>query len=484
MHKTVTITTADVGSTTFQFAFFFTGNSYNVDYWYIDNVKLYTPFQNDLAIMSVPGAEHVEANVPITPSCEVKNVGVSTLTAVVSLDIYQHETLLQSYPGYFSQSLAANATATASFPAFTPELENELYRFVFTISSLEDVVDEDLSNNVKEKAMNTWTGAKQNVLLEIGTGGWCPYCPGAAMAADHFIEENLNVAVIENHNGDPYATDTSNGRNSYYGISGFPTGIFDGLLSYVGGNNTTSIFPAYQPLYNQRAGIKTPVSLELTGTNDGLNYNVTAAINKLANLAYENLVLHLAVTQSDIQYNWQGQTEFNFVNMLMVPDRFGTAVDLKNAPLGVMNVPLSFSMGANWNLANCEFVAFIQNLDTKEVLQAFKVMVNDLPTGGSAVDDGASPALQNQLLGNYPNPFNPETTISYSTKGDAPVAIEIYNVKGQLVKTLLDGSKAAGTHQLKWNGTDTLNRPVANGVYYFKMIAGRYSSTKKMILMR
>ncbi|PKN73879.1 MAG: hypothetical protein CVU50_01465 [Candidatus Cloacimonetes bacterium HGW-Cloacimonetes-3] len=484
MRKSVAITNADVGSDTFQFALYFSGNSYNIDYWYIDNVKLYTPFPNDLAILSVAGAEHVEAGVPIVPSCGIKNVGTESLTAVVSLDIYQHETMVQSYPDYFTQLLAMNATATVSFPSFNPEVLNDLYRFVFTIHSLEDVVDEDLSNNSMTKNMNTWTGAKQNVLLEIGTGGWCPYCPGAAMAADHFVEEGYNVAVIENHNGDPYATDTSNGRNSYYGISGFPTGVFDGLLDYVGGSNTVSLFPAYQPLYNQRVDVKTPVSIELFGTNSGLVYTVEAKINKLANLAYENLVFHLAITQSHIAYSWQGQTEFNFVNMMMVPDRFGTTVDLMNAPIGLLSVPLTFTVGSGWNLANCEFVAFVQNLDTKEVLQAYKVMVNDLPIGPVANEDALSPLLSNSLHSNYPNPFNPETTIRYSVKGDAPVAIEIYNIKGQLVKTLVNGVQAAGDHSVVWNGTDMNNKSVGNGVYYFKMNSGKYSRTRKMILMK
>lgn len=484
LRKTVTITNADVGSSTFQFALFFSGNSYNIDYWYIDNVKLYTPFAYDLAILSIPGEEHVEAGTAITPTCDIKNVGLNALTATVSLDIYQHETLMHSYPDYVTQNLAASIAATVSFPSFTPAVANELYRFVFSIGSLEDVVDGDPSNNTKTKSMNTWTGEKQNVLLEIGTGGWCPYCPGAAMAADHFVEENYNVAVIENHNGDPYATDTSNGRNAYYGISGYPTGVFDGLLQSVGGNNSTSIFPTYLPLYEQRATVKTPISLALYGTGEGLNYSINAKINKLANLAYENLVLHLAVTQSDIQYSWQGQTEFNFVNRLMAPDLNGTPVNLKDAPLGIMTVPLNFSIGSDWDMGNLELVAFVQNLDTKEVMQAYKVALINLPENPVANEDNVNPVQTTVLHNNFPNPFNPETTISYSVKTTTPVLVEIFNLKGQLVKTLVNESKAAGTHNVVWNGTDSNNHSLSSGIYYFKMSAGKYSSTKKMMLMK
>lgn len=482
--KTVEINNADVGSSTFQFAFFFNGNSYNIDYWYLDNVKLYTPFTYDLGILSVTGEDHVEAGTPVIPSCVVKNFGLNALTMVVSLDIYQGSTVVQSYPDYNWQLFDPGFQNVITFPAYTPTVENELYRFVYSVSALEPVVDGDLSNNSKEKAVNTWTTAKQNVLLEIGTGGWCQYCPGAAMAADEFEAGDYNVAIIENHNGDPYATDTSNGRNSYYGISGYPTGIFDGLLSYVGGSNTTSVFPSYLPLYNQRVGVKTPISLALYGSSNELAYTVNAKINKLANLAYENLVLHMAITQSHIPYTWQGQTEFNFVNMLMVPGPQGTPVDLKNAPLGVMSVPLTFNFGSTWDMFNSELIIFVQNLDTKEVIQAYKVAVLDLPPDPVANEDNVAPVLRSELKGNYPNPFNPQTTISYSVKENIPVTIEIYNVKGQKVKTLVQESKAAGDYSVVWNGVDENNRAMASGVYYFKMIAGKYSSTKKMMLMK
>ncbi len=426
----------------------------------------------------------MEAGTAISPSCVVKNVGLNSLTPSVSLSVYQNETLLTTYPDQVFPSLNYGQTQTVEFASFNPSVANELYRFVYSISSLEDVVDGDLTNNTKEKAVNTWTGGKQNVLLEIGTGGWCQYCPGAAMAADDFVDEGYNVAVIENHNGDPYATDISDGRNAYYGISGYPTGIFDGLLAYVGGSNTTSVFPSYFPLYEQRAPIKTPIALSMYGTNDELNYAVTVQINKLANLAYQNLVLHFAITESNIQYSWQGQTEMNFVNRDMIPGLSGTPVNLKDAPLGIMNVPLNFSIGSTWDMFYCELVAFVQNLDTKEVLQTFKVALLDLPTDPVSGSDPAVPGLKTELLGNFPNPFNPETTLRYSLKEAGQVSLEIYNAKGQKVKTLVNDRKTAGIQNETWNGTDDHNQPVASGIYYFKLNAGKYSSTKKMILMK
>ncbi|HSG67425.1 MAG TPA: hypothetical protein VK994_01865, partial [Bacteroidales bacterium] len=57
---------------------------------------------------------------------------------------------------------------------------------------------------------------RDKVVVEIGTGTWCPYCPGSAMGADDLIANGHDVAIIENHNGDDYTTAASNARNSYY----------------------------------------------------------------------------------------------------------------------------------------------------------------------------------------------------------------------------------------------------------------------------
>ena len=89
-------------------------------------------------------------------------------------------------------------------------------------------------------------------------------------------------------------------------------------------------------------------------------------------------------------------------------------------------------------------------------------------------------------LTNYPNPFNPETTISFSltTEITEDTEIVIYNVKGQKVKTLINEILPAGEHSVVWDGTDDNNRQVGSGVYFYKMKAGSLTYTKKMILLK
>ena len=92
--------------------------------------------------------------------------------------------------------------------------------------------------------------------------------------------------------------------------------------------------------------------------------------------------------------------------------------------------------------------------------------------------------LLTDLIGNYPNPFNPETNITYSVKETGKVTLEIYNLRGQLVKTLVDDVNEAGDHIVAWNGTNEVGKSVSSGVYFYKMYSGKYTSTKKMILMK
>ncbi len=89
-----------------------------------------------------------------------------------------------------------------------------------------------------------------------------------------------------------------------------------------------------------------------------------------------------------------------------------------------------------------------------------------------------------KLLSNYPNPFNPVTNIAYSINETGNVTIDVYNLKGQLVKSLVNEVIETGDHIVTWNGRDNSNKSVASGVYFYKMQSSNYTATKKMILMK
>jgi hypothetical protein len=93
------------------------------------------------------------------------------------------------------------------------------------------------------------------------------------------------------------------------------------------------------------------------------------------------------------------------------------------------------------------------------------------------------------LFQNYPNPFNPATTIRFKVEGERskvphPVTLKVYNILGQLVRTLVDEEKSPGSYQVIWDGKDQSGEEVSSGIYFYKLKAEDYTETKKMILLK
>jgi hypothetical protein len=104
--------------------------------------------------------------------------------------------------------------------------------------------------------------------------------------------------------------------------------------------------------------------------------------------------------------------------------------------------------------------------------------------GSEDEDRGDLPSYRFNLSQNYPNPFNPVTTIEYSVPSRAHVRIEIYDVLGRKVRTLVNETKQAGSYRSEWNGVDDSGRPVSTGVYLYRYKADKITQTKKMLLLK
>ncbi|MCK4558682.1 MAG: T9SS type A sorting domain-containing protein [Calditrichia bacterium] len=109
------------------------------------------------------------------------------------------------------------------------------------------------------------------------------------------------------------------------------------------------------------------------------------------------------------------------------------------------------------------------------------------PDATQMKDDSDIHAQNFKLYSNYPNPFNPETTIRYNLPGDQSsyrVVIKIYDVLGQLVVTLRDEQQPPGLYQLTWDGRNSMGQAVPSGVYFCVLDAGSFKATQKMLLVR
>ena len=92
--------------------------------------------------------------------------------------------------------------------------------------------------------------------------------------------------------------------------------------------------------------------------------------------------------------------------------------------------------------------------------------------------------LEYSLFSNYPNPFNPITSLHYDLPEDGLVNITVYDMMGRIVKTLVNSSQTAGYKSIKWNATNDRNEPVSAGLYLYTIQAGEFRQTKKMVLLK
>jgi hypothetical protein len=92
------------------------------------------------------------------------------------------------------------------------------------------------------------------------------------------------------------------------------------------------------------------------------------------------------------------------------------------------------------------------------------------------------------LAQNYPNPFNPSTTISFelplTANATHRVSLVIYDVRGKLVREMINSELKTGNHAVVWNGSDKESKEAPSGIYFYRLSSGTWASTKKMILMR
>lgn len=141
---------------------------------------------------------------------------------------------------------------------------------------------------------------------------------------------------------------------------------------------------------------------------------------------------------------------------------YGNVTALHNA------TPINIGETGNFNMANIDVVLTPAQVSSVEENNQIKAGI----------------PRQIELSQNYPNPFNPRTMIQYALPIAGYVTLKIYNLQGELVKTLVDGYQAAKYHQVGWNGEDEAGKKVAAGIYLYQLRADNYKQTMRLILLK
>lgn len=214
---------------------------------------------------------------------------------------------------------------------------------------------------------------KKMVLVEKWSGTWCGPCTGAARALHQFEQENLKTAQISYQ---IEKTDRAKGlfeieegaaRGTYYGgVKGYPTTRYNGTGLYENGNATGTIYPAILPIYQKAAAEMTSFDMEVSSlTLSGLDFKAEVNVSKVAPYDGNNIKMRAIVVEKNIAYQWNGMDELHYVARLMPGGADGQPIPAGDSS----ELSLSGTLSEKWNADELEIIVFLQDDDTKEVLQ-------------------------------------------------------------------------------------------------------------------
>lgn len=448
----VVIDNADVGSDNFQFSFVFEGNSSNLEFLAIDEVRLYQAAEIDMVTTELIIPEIIEPEDVVSPVGYIENWGYLETNFTATMTFYQGTEV--AYTSEINDQISGGGIMELTFENWVATEGN--YTAEFTVAA---VGDENPNNNMIVQSFDVYLLNAQRTLVvcEEATGTWCGYCPGAAMGLDELVQNNWPVAVVAYHSGDNYETVEGRNRIDFYGIGGYPTVQFDGIESVVGGSATESMYDYYLPIVQERLAIPAAVSIEFedmffSGNTLHVSMNLASGSPIMGN----EIFLLAALAESNIPESWQGFDELDFVERAMYQGADGQNIDLSEQS---EHVVVTIDLDPEWVMENSELVVFVQNFDNNEIyngnkLSLLTVSVNEM----------------NKWVAVYPNPACDFITIS---NGEAS-EVNLYNIQGQKV---LSENIPAQFAQMDVSSLEI-------GVYVLEMLVDGKKYTQKILINR
>ena len=193
-------------------------------------------------------------------------------------------------------------------------------------------------------------------------------------------------------------------------------------------------------------------------------------------------MLDLAYVEACLDRNGDGMVKINDAILLLIDIRMGNCSEMMEQMLASARQEVSGSRHLE-NLSR-EQIAYLEDLMVQLKLTPEEQQAYLLAIHGSAGKASLPRAFA--LAQNFPNPFNPSTTISYSVpEGNTEqVSLKVYDLRGRLVKTLVTGAREAGNYNVFWDGTLESGGKAASGVYFYRLSAGDFTQTRKLVLLK
>jgi len=424
----LSVSTPDVGSQNFQIAFVFDGNSYNINYWYIDDIHLeggqgaFMGFIDGNA--SLDGGAGSVGDIVITAGEYSTSPDLSGNYLIpVPAGTYDVTASLQGYETVTENNVQINPnqTVTIDFELTYLQAPGNLVATVVSndVSLAWNMVDFRNMETKRERLNLSKLPSTSRIALDESNS-----ITTTTRSLLGFKVYRNNIEIFE----------INNTSQTYYDDNGLYAGNYSYYVTALYNNNNESLPTNTEP--------------------------ITVVLAPPSNLTAESQV-------PDVILNWNAASVARsltgyrvYRNGLSIADVTGITYTDPNVPTGT----------------HAYFVTGVYG-------QYESTPTNEVEVEHTEADDPLIPA-HTALIGNYPNPFNPETVINYALRSNSQVLIQIYNVKGEKVKKLIDGKIDAGFHSTVWNGKDDNGKNVASGIYLYRFKTTGIDQTKKMMLIK
>ncbi len=356
------ISTPDMGQASVQFCIFFSGNSYNINNWYFDDIMIFTLENLDLGIEAATIPDFIGSG-DNSFSIKVFNYGVTAVTSVEAT--YQVEGKLP-VTETFAVNIASLGSSILDFttPTFmTPGTYNVNY----SINSVNGQTDDDASNNNISKAVSVAFGtAERKPMIEHFSSSTCGPCVQPNVVMQTFCNNNEGRFTYTKYqmnwpgNGDPYYTEEGGVRRTYYGVNAVPMAFLDAKSLNFGG---------VQNQFNQEAQIPSFMDVRGSFTVEGNNITVIADVMSYVDA---NLRIFVSVNEKETHGNvgTNGETSFHHIFMKMLPNAQGTTVDFAAGEMQRLEFTQDMSGTHVEEMSDLEVAIWVQKYDSKEIFNS------------------------------------------------------------------------------------------------------------------
>lgn len=356
------ITTADMGQANVRFCLYYSGNSYNMNDWYFDDIQIFTLENLDLGITSINVNSYVPSG-ELNIGFDVKSFGSTIVTDVEA--VYEVEGF-EPVTETFTVNITSLATTTINFN--TPiSLSPDAYNLTISLNTVNGAEDDDTGNNTLSKSFNVALADAERIpMIEHFSSSTCSPCVSPNNMMHTFCNNNPGRFTYTKYqmnwpgSGDPYYTEEGGTRRGYYGINAVPMAFMDA---------ESLNFGTVQNQFNQHAEIPAFMDIKGSFSVDGDNISVIADIMPYVDV---NARVYVSVNEKETHGNVgsNGETTFHHIFMKMLPNAQGTTVDFVAGELQRLEFTQNMTGTHVEEMSDLEVSIWVQNYDSKTIFNS------------------------------------------------------------------------------------------------------------------